>query len=479
MKNWSLALLPFFVAAPAVHAAVDPYAARVARVLKATPLIDGHNDWPEALADKAKDVRWTMALDRLDPATFHTDIDRLRAGGVGGQFWSVWVSADLPELQQVKDTLDQIDLAHSFARRYPKDFAFVTTAAQVRATHKAGQVASLLGVEGGGQINGSLAVLRNYRQLGASYLTLTHARTIAWADSATDNPRHDGLTPFGEAVVHELNRLGMLVDLSHVSEATMLDALRVSKAPVIFSHSNARAICNTPRNVSDALLQKLAANGGVVMVNYAPQYVSEARRIWSAARSAEIARYNAPPFGGLYIGDPNGAKAALAAWEQANPEPVVTLAQVADHIDHIAKVAGIDCLASIRRAGGVTLLQTSSRGAILFGQGGCVAQCLLPPPDVPKTTRPLSTPFPLTNRRLQQPDCPGYRVHLCQHADRQAILVGDMAELAALKGGDAQWFEMLLQHLRQGEAAIAWPARTAIGALAEHHAGKLAEHTAQ
>jgi membrane dipeptidase len=345
MKTLPLALLPLLLAT-AAHAAPDPasgpYAARVAKVLKATPLIDGHTDWPEALADKVKDQRWTVPLNRLDPATFHTDIERLRAGGVGGQFWSVWVSADLPELQQVKDTLEQIDLAHSFARRYPKDFAFVNTAAQLRAAHKAGRVASLLGVEGGGQIDGSLAVLRSYRQLGASYLTLTHARTIAWADSATDNPEHDGLTPFGEAVVHELNRLGMLVDLSHVSEGTMLDALRVTKAPVIFSHSSARAICNTPRNVSDAVLKQVAANGGVVMVNYAPQYVSEARRIWSAARSGEIARYNAPPFNGLYIGDPEGAKKALADWEKANPEPVVTLSQVADHIDHIAKVAGVD-----------------------------------------------------------------------------------------------------------------------------------------
>lgn len=341
MKTLPLALLPLLLATTA-HAAPDPYAARVAKVLKATPLIDGHNDWPEALADKVKDQRWTIPLDRLDPATFHTDIERLRAGGVGGQFWSVWVSADLPELQQVKDTLEQIDLAHSFARRYPRDFAFVNTAPELRAAHKAGKVASLLGVEGGGQIDGSLAVLRSYRQLGASYLTLTHARTIVWADSATDNPQHDGLTPFGEAVVHELNRLGMLVDLSHVSEGTMLDALRVTKAPVIFSHSSARAICNTPRNVSDAVLKQVAANGGVVMVNYAPQYVSEARRIWSAARSAEVARYNAPPFGGLYIGDPEGAKKALADWEKANPEPVVTLSQVADHIDHIARVAGVD-----------------------------------------------------------------------------------------------------------------------------------------
>ena len=245
-------------------------------------------------------------------------------------------------MQQVKDTLDQIGMVHSLAARYPRHITLVRTAAELRAAHKAGRIGSLIGVEGGGQIDGSLAVLRAYRQLGAAYLTLTHSRTIAWADSATDNPQHDGLTPFGEEVVRELNRLGMLVDLSHVSEATMLDALRVTKAPVIFSHSNARALCDTPRNVSDTVLKAVAANGGVVMVNFAAQYVSEARRIWGADRSAEITRNNAPPFGGLHIGDPKGAAQALADWEKAHPEPVTTIAQVADHIDHIVKVAGID-----------------------------------------------------------------------------------------------------------------------------------------
>jgi membrane dipeptidase len=185
-------------------------------------------------------------------------------------------------------------------------------------------------------------VLRAYHDLGVGYLTLTHSRTIAWADSATDNPAHDGLTPFGIAVVKEMNRLGMLVDLSHVSEGVMLDAIAASTAPVIFSHSGARAICNHPRNASDEVLKKVAANGGIVMVNFAPQYVSEARRVWGAARGAEQARYNAPPFGGLYIGEPEKAKAALAEWEKANPEPKVTLGEVADHIDHIAKVAGYD-----------------------------------------------------------------------------------------------------------------------------------------
>ena len=170
------------------------------------------------------------------------------------------------------------------------------TAADVRRIHAQGRIASLIGVEGGGQIDGSLSVLRQYHALGAGYLTLTHSRTIDWADSATDNPKHDGLTPFGEAVVRELNRLGMLVDLSHVSEATMRDALRVTKAPVIFSHSSARAIDDHPRNVSDDVLKLVAANGGVVMVNYAPPYVSDAYRRWSADERAEKARLNAPPY---------------------------------------------------------------------------------------------------------------------------------------------------------------------------------------
>ena len=340
----ALALLFAFVSTPAMAASppADPYTARVAKVLSQTPLIDGHNDWPEALLDHAGADRWTLDLNRLPVKDYDTDIERLRQGKVGGQFWSVYVSANLPELDQVKATLEAIAMVHHFAERYPDTFRLATTAAQARAAFKAGKIASMIGVEGGGQIDGSFAVLRTYKALGAGYLTLTHSRTIAWADSATDNPQHGGLTRFGEAVVGELNRLGMLVDLSHVSEETMLDALRVTKAPVIFSHSSAQALCDHPRNVSDAVLKQVAANGGIVMVNFAPNYISDARRIWGAARGAEQARFNAPPFGGLYIGQPDKAKAALAEWEKANPEPVVTLSDVADHIDHIAKVAGID-----------------------------------------------------------------------------------------------------------------------------------------
>jgi membrane dipeptidase len=346
----ALLLAPFALLsiAPALAAPAAPagdYAARVAKVMKATPLIDGHNDWPEALRDREGEGRWTKDLRAgLDKGKtpYETDIARLRAGMVGGQFWSVYVSAGLPGLEQVKETLEQIDLVKYIVARYPNDFALAQTAAQVRAAHKAGKIASMMGVEGGGQIDGSLSVLRAYHDLGAGYLTLTHSRTIAWADSATDTPRHDGLTPFGEKVVHELNRLGMLVDLSHVSEKTMLDALKVAKAPVIFSHSDARGLNDHPRDVSDAVLKQVAVNGGVVMIAFARPYLTEAYRHWDADRSAERARLNAPPFGGLYIGQPDKAAAALAAWEKAHPEPRVTVGDVADHIEHVVKIAGID-----------------------------------------------------------------------------------------------------------------------------------------
>jgi len=320
-------------------AASDPAAnmARVDRILKSTPLIDGHNDWAEARVDKAGDARWTMDLKHLDPKDYDTDIERLRAGRVGGQFWSVYVSASLPGLEQVKQTLEQIDLVHQLAVRYPRDFALARTAADVRAAYRAGRIASLIGVEGGGQIDESFSVLRAYHDLGAGYLTLTHFKTISWADSATDTPVHGGLTDFGKAVVHELNRLGMLVDLAHVSTGVMRDAIAASRAPVIFSHSSARALCNHTRNVPDDVLRLIAKNDGIVMVNFAPQYISEERRVWGGARAGEEARLAT-----LYTGEPDQAKAALDAWLAANPQPRVTIAMVADHIGHIAQVAGHD-----------------------------------------------------------------------------------------------------------------------------------------
>ncbi len=239
-------------------------------------------------------------------------------------------------------TLEQIDLVKAMCARYRHDLAMAYGAAEIRRLHRAGLIASLVGVEGGHQINDSLAVLRAYYDAGARYLTLTHSTNTAWADSATDVPLHRGLTRFGEEVVREMNRLGMLVDLAHVSEDTMRAALSVSQAPVIFSHSSARALVDHPRDVSDEVLRLLARNGGMVMVNFAPDYVSDARRRWEAERLAEQARNNSPPFGGLYIGQPERAAAALKSWEAAHPKPPVSLADVADHIEHIRQVAGVD-----------------------------------------------------------------------------------------------------------------------------------------
>jgi membrane dipeptidase len=274
-----------------------------------------------------------------NPGGLMTDIPRLRAGHVGGQFWSVWIPVAVTGPAAVKMTIEQIDIVKRLAARYPADLAMAYSADEIVRAHKEGRVASLIGVEGGHQIDDSMAVLRAYHALGARYLTLSHFTNNHWADSATDDPAHHGLTPFGKAVVGELNRLGMLVDLSHVSAETMRDALGVSKAPVIFSHSGARAVSDHPRNVPDDVLALVAKNRGVVMANFATGYVSDARRRWNAEEAAETAREAS-----LFVGQPQARKAALAAWRAAHPKPVVILAMVADHIEHIRKVAGIDCV---------------------------------------------------------------------------------------------------------------------------------------
>ena len=345
------AVLGILMAATGVAgAAGDDFAARVDRVLASTPLIDGHNDLPWELRDRSKGHLATIDL-RSDTtklpvpeggAPLMTDIPRLRAGRVGGQFWSVWVPTDLEGNDAVQATLEQIDLVKRMAAAYPADFQMAYTAADVRRIHRSGKIASLIGLEGGHSINDSLATLRMMYDLGARYMTLTHTRNTAWADSATDTPAHGGLTAFGKDVIREMNRLGMLVDLSHASPDAMKAVLAVTEAPVIFSHSSARAINSHPRNVDDDVLQLVARNGGVVMVNFYPAYVSEAANQWEADYAAESTRYNSPPYAGLYIGQPERAKAALDAWEKAHPKPVVTLSDVADHIEYIRKVAGID-----------------------------------------------------------------------------------------------------------------------------------------
>jgi membrane dipeptidase len=337
----------------AAASAASPPAAdaqRMDRVLAQTPLIDGHNDLPWEIrtrfgGDLAKIDLSSNTAALPAPAgslPMMTDISRLRRGHVGAQFWSVYIPVEVKGPQAVQETLEQIDLVKAMCARYPHDLAMAYSAADIVRLHRAHLIASLIGVEGGHQINDSLVVLRAYYDAGARYLTLTHSSNTAWADSATDMPLHHGLTPFGKEVVREMNRLGMLVDLAHVSEETMRATLAVSEAPVIFSHSSARALVDHPRDVSDEVLRLVAQNGGIVMVNFSPDYVSDARRRWAADRAAEQARNNSPPFGGLYIGQPERTAAALKSWEAAHPRPPVTLNDVADHIEHIRKVAGPD-----------------------------------------------------------------------------------------------------------------------------------------
>jgi membrane dipeptidase len=323
---------------------------RLEQILQKTPLIDGHNDLPWEIRDRFKSDLSTFDLKAdtshlpvpADGAALMTDIPRLRKGLVGGQFWSVWIPSGLKGPEAVQMTLEQMDLVKRMAERYPADLEMAYSAADVRRIHRARKVASMIGIEGGHQINNSLAALRQMYDAGARYMTLTHTLNTDWADSATDAPVHHGLTPFGVEVVREMNRLGMLIDISHVSPETMRAALAASEAPVIFSHSSARALVDHPRNVPDDVLRLVAANGGVVMVNFAPGYVSDVRRRWDSDQAAEQTRFNSPPYVGLYIGQPERAKAALAEWERSNPRPSATLAQVADHIEHIKQVAGVD-----------------------------------------------------------------------------------------------------------------------------------------
>jgi membrane dipeptidase len=281
-----------------LHAQQGPDLSRAAALHRQVPLIDGHNDYPWALREHNAE----RDLDRLDirvaQPKLHTDIPRLRQGGVGGQFWSVYVPADLQGPAAIRATLEQIDVVHRMVRKYPDTFELARTAADIERIFTSGRIASLIGMEGGHSIDNSLSVLRMFHAAGAQYLTLTHSRNVRWADSGTDTPVAGGLSPFGEEVVREMNRLGMLVDLSHTSPETMRDAIRVSEAPVIFSHSDARALNDHGRNVPDDVLQLLRANGGIVMVTFVPGFLRQ------------------------------DAKA--------------TLADVANHMDHVRKVAGAD-----------------------------------------------------------------------------------------------------------------------------------------
>jgi membrane dipeptidase len=291
------------------------FMARARAIHKQVPLIDGHNDYPWALRGLDPGRDFSKAEIAKPVPSLMTDIPRLRQGGVGGQFWSVYVPSTMQGKEAVRATLEQIDIVHRMTKRWPETFEMAYTAADVERSFKAGRIGSLVGMEGGHSIDSSLATLRMMFALGARYMTLTHSANLPWADASPGPAVLSGLSTFGEEVIREMNRLGMMVDLSHVSPDTMEDALRVTEAPVIFSHSSARAICNVHRNVPDDVLQLVKKNNGVVMVTFVPSFISQA-----------VADYDARP-----------------AAERANlPAPKATLSQVADHIDHIRKVAGID-----------------------------------------------------------------------------------------------------------------------------------------
>jgi membrane dipeptidase len=339
-KTTLLLAAAMLLSAPAVGQTIDSKVqVRIGRILKATPLIDGHNDIAEQLRENYKMSVEGLAsgTDQRQPHRLMTDMARLHQGRLGAQFWSVYIPSEVTGDAAIRETIEQIDLVKRMVKAYPKDLALARTADDIVRIHKGGRIASLIGVEGGHQIGGSLAALRQYYDLGARYMTLTHFKNNEFADSATDDPKYHGLTDFGRTVVHEMNRVGMLVDLSHVSPETMRDALAVTKAPVIFSHSDARALSDHPRNVPDDVLKALAANGGVVMVNFYTGHLSEPYRLWSASHSAEQARLES-----LYVGQPDTRKAKLAEWEKANPAPKAGIGLIAEHIEHVVKIAGHD-----------------------------------------------------------------------------------------------------------------------------------------
>ncbi|HEX9124287.1 MAG TPA: dipeptidase [Actinomycetota bacterium] len=309
---------------------------RMADVLRAAPLIDGHNDllWELREAREREDAEFDVGV---ACPRFHTDLPRLAAGGVGGQFWSVYVPSDLPPDQAVTRTLEQIDALHELIRRHPDRLELARTADDLERIAGAGRVASMIGVEGGHSIGCSLGTLRVLAGLAAGYLTLTHNDDTPWADSATGERSHGGLTRFGEEVVRELNRSGMLVDLSHVSDDTMRQAIQVSEAPVIFSHSNARALCDVSRNAPDDVLELVGRTGSVVMVTFVPWFLTP-----EGADSNRAVREESRRLRTDHPDDPDAVRAAMEAWEATAPVPSATVSDVADHVDHVRAVAGID-----------------------------------------------------------------------------------------------------------------------------------------
>ena len=348
----SLLLAPLSLSAQAKTPPTPADRARALRVLAAHPVFDGHNDLPWRIREDKTNPGDVAAYDLRKKTPGMTDLPRLKAGHVGAQFWSVYIPGEgndgtyapngrvssTPGYARVQ--LEQIDIAHRVIAAYP-ELQWALDAKSVRASLRRGTIGSLLGLEGGHAIENSLALLREYYDRGARYMTLTHNVTLDWADAALDSAKHGGLTPFGKEVVREMNRLGMLVDLAHVSPGTMSDALGTTEAPVIFSHSGARALVDHPRNVPDSILARVRANGGVVMVPFVTSFVSRAVKEHGDSLDAFIAGVRQRH--GLATGaDSAAARAEIAAWRESHPAPPATIADVADHIDHIAKVAGVD-----------------------------------------------------------------------------------------------------------------------------------------
>ena len=336
LPTFHLLLLTLFMVSR-VHAQSQDRALEHARqLLKSTPLIDGHNDLPWEIRESKTAPRDVAAYDLRGRTPKHTDLDRLKAGQVAAQFWSIYIPGEIKDSGFARVQLEQFDIARRMIARYPDRLALALTADDIERDFKRGRIASLLGMEGGHAIENSLGALRAYYDLGARYLTLTHNLTLDWADAALDSARHGGLTAFGQEVVREMNRLGMLVDLSHVSAATMSDALDVTEAPVIFSHSSARALTDHPRNVPDSILARLPRNGGVVMVTFVPAFVSPEAAAWDGQAREHFDQLKAT------VSDTAERRRLNDEWKAAHPQPPATLKQVADHIEHVRDVAGID-----------------------------------------------------------------------------------------------------------------------------------------
>jgi membrane dipeptidase len=343
--------------ASAQAGAAPDYRTQAIQILRSVPLVDGHNDIPDAIRERG-------GVDSVDFAATQlglmTDIPKLRAGSVGAQFWAAYVPVTTMHEGEhpAVYALEQIDLVHRLCARYPRDLAMAYTAADVERNFKAGKISCLIGIEGGHAIESSLGALRMFYALGTRYMTLTHWETTDWADAATDSAKHGGLTPFGEQVVLEMNRLGMLVDLSHVSDGTMMDALRVSKAPVMFSHSSARSLSNHVRNVPDSILKLVTANGGIVMVNFNPGFVSETVRLYEDSIATRTKTLRAAGVDSAALAD------SAKGWDKNAPR--ATLQQVADHIEHVRDVAGIDHVGLGSDFDGITSVPTGLENVSKF-----------------------------------------------------------------------------------------------------------------